>query len=375
MRKILERYLLREVVLAWLVVSAVLLMILLTRTFADFLGDAAAGKFPPKALFSLVVLFSVQYLTIVIPLSLFLAVLLALGRWYRDSEMAALVACGGGPRVLLRPILIFTAVLALLLTALTFELSPRLAQVAEDIQRNAQQDAAIGLVEPGRFRAVPGGRGVFYVEEVGKQEPGDKLPGDNAAFSKLFVHLNDGNGYNLITANSGRIVTTEDGGRALQLTGGQRYDGQSGGAEFTVTEFGRHRLRVVAPAKEVGEVKPFLQTTAQLLSRGDREAIAELHGRLAVPLSLFILVLLAIPFAQVPPRTGSLGRMLPALLLFFLYFSLIGLGKEWLLRGTIPLWAGLWWVHLGVLLIVAWRWGVYLGWQWPRKPPQREAVL
>ncbi len=361
MRQIIERYLLREVVMAWLVVSAVLLMILLTRTFADYLGEAAAGKFPPKALFSLVVLFSVQYLTIVIPLSLFLAILLALGRWYRDSEMAALVACGGGPGVLLRPIALFTFFLMLLLGVLSFELSPRLAQIADDIQRNAQQDAAVGLIEPGRFRAVPGGRGVFYVEGVG--EGG----GENAAFEQLFVHLNDGDGYNLITADSGRLVTTEDGARALQLSGGQRYDGQSGKADFSVTEFSRHRLRVVPPQAKSEEPKPIMQSTAALIARGDIEAKAELHGRLAIPLSLLILMLLAIPFAEVPPRSGRLGRLLPALLLFFLYFSLIGLGKEWLLREKIPMWAGLWWAHAGMLLIVVWSWGRYLGWRWPSK--------
>lgn len=369
MRQIVERYLLREVVLAWLVVSAVLLMILLTRTFADYLGEAAAGKFPPKALFSLVILFSVQYLTIVIPLSLFLAILLALGRWYRDSEMAALVACGGGPRVLLRPIALFTFFLMIILAVLTFELSPRLAQMASDIQRNAQQDAAVGLIEPGRFRSIPGGRGVFYVEGVGSGG------GENAAFESLFVHLNDADGYNLITAESGELVTTEDGARALQLNGGQRYDGQSGELDFSVTEFSRHRLRVVAPAVKDEEPKPIMQSTAALLARGDTASKAELHARLAIPLSLVILMLLAIPFAEVPPRSGRLGRMLPAMLLFFLYFSLIGLGKEWLLREKIPMWAGLWWAHLGMLLIVFWRWGRYLGWQWRSKAPEREALV
>ena len=74
-----------------------LLLILMTNQFAQVLGDAASNLLPKEAVFLVMGLTSVQYLTILIPIGLFLAIMLSLGRLYRDSEMAALMACGIGP--------------------------------------------------------------------------------------------------------------------------------------------------------------------------------------------------------------------------------------------------------------------------------------
>ena len=52
--------------------------------------------FPEQGIFAVMGFSSLQYLTILIPVGVFLAILLALARMYRDSEMAALMACGIG---------------------------------------------------------------------------------------------------------------------------------------------------------------------------------------------------------------------------------------------------------------------------------------
>ena len=75
----------------------ILLLILLTYQFARSLGDVAKGKLPKDAAMSVIGLSAMQYLTVLIPIGLFLAVMMALGRLYRDSEMAAMTACRAFP--------------------------------------------------------------------------------------------------------------------------------------------------------------------------------------------------------------------------------------------------------------------------------------
>jgi lipopolysaccharide export system permease protein len=43
-----------------------------------------------------------------------------------------------------------------------------------------------------------------------------------------------------------------------------------------------------------------------------------------------------------------------AVLIFFVYINLIIAGKVWIVRGTMPAWLGLWWVHVvvGALAVV-----------------------
>ena len=92
---LLNRYLLREVGQTWLAVTLVLLLILITNQFAAVLGDAAASQIPRDAIVRVMALTIVQYLTILVPLSFFLAIMLSLARLYHDSEMAAMMAWVG----------------------------------------------------------------------------------------------------------------------------------------------------------------------------------------------------------------------------------------------------------------------------------------
>ena len=104
MFRILDRYVFREIATTWFAVTMILLLILLTNQFARVLGDVAKGKLPKAAALDVIGLSAVQYLTILVPIGLFLAVMLALGRLYRDSEMAALMACRVGPGGIYRPL-------------------------------------------------------------------------------------------------------------------------------------------------------------------------------------------------------------------------------------------------------------------------------
>ncbi|HUD96518.1 MAG TPA: LptF/LptG family permease, partial [Woeseiaceae bacterium] len=112
MFRILDRYIFREIAQTWVSVTAVLLFILLTNQFARVLGDVAKDKLPKDAVFHLIGLTALQYLTILVPIGLFLSVLLGLGRLYRDSEMPAMMACRVGPSGVYRPLLWLLAPLA-----------------------------------------------------------------------------------------------------------------------------------------------------------------------------------------------------------------------------------------------------------------------
>ena len=53
--------------------------------------------------------------SVLIPVAVLIAIMLALGRFNRDSELTAIYACGVGNARILRPLLLFAALLAVLL--------------------------------------------------------------------------------------------------------------------------------------------------------------------------------------------------------------------------------------------------------------------
>ena len=166
MSGILSRYIVRETAQTWLVVTMVLLLVMVTNQFATVLGDAAANKLPKEAVLQVMGLTSVKLLTTLIPIGLFLSIMLSLGRLYRDSEMAAFMACGIGPTGLYRPLFLLGALLAALVAWLALVVSPLAVGEVERIAREATQRADLRMLEPGRFVSFGDDDAVMYAEGV-----------------------------------------------------------------------------------------------------------------------------------------------------------------------------------------------------------------
>ncbi len=91
---IIERYLFKELATTLAAVTSVLFLIFVSSWFARLLGQVAAGSIQSDVIFLLLSLKSVDAMMILLPLAFYLAVLLAFGRLYKDSEMTAMLACG-----------------------------------------------------------------------------------------------------------------------------------------------------------------------------------------------------------------------------------------------------------------------------------------
>ena len=166
MLRILDRYIFREIAATWLAVTVVLLMILLTNQFARVLGEVAKGKLPKGAALDVIGLSAVQYLTVLVPIGLFLSIMLALGRLYRDSEMPAMMACRVGPSGVYRPLIWLLLPLVFGVAWLAIDLGPRALQTVERIGAEARREADLASIEPGRFTVFGPSRAVVYGERV-----------------------------------------------------------------------------------------------------------------------------------------------------------------------------------------------------------------
>ena len=162
----LDRYLLREVTWTFVAVTGVLLVILLSNQFARVLGQAAQNDFPGGIVLALIGLTTLQQLTVLVPIGLFLGIVLALGRLYHESEMTAMTACGVGPLRIYKPIALLTLLVAALLAVLSYRVVPAAWQKSTELRVAAIRAAQFGALEAGRFRSFAGGDAVFYAERV-----------------------------------------------------------------------------------------------------------------------------------------------------------------------------------------------------------------
>lgn len=346
MLSVLDRYLLKEVIANWLAVMLVLWAIVVTNRLVRYLGEAAAGELAGSMILTLIGLKSVAYLATLVPLSLYLGVVLALGRLYRDSEMAALAACGVGYRRLYRPLLVLAGLVAGVLLLLTLLVVPRTAELAYRVEAEAEHRATIEAVSAGRFQEARGGRIVIYAREVAP---------DASHLRQVFVRNLQTDPPMLVTAARARPERDPDSGvRYLVLEDGQRYQGFPGDPVFRVLEFERHGIRMDQDARPEVRLKQDAVPTRELLTGGGPRALAELHWRIALPLAVVVLLILAVPLSRTSPRQGRYARLFLAILLFIIYYNLLGTARMWLEKGQLPGLIGLWWVHLLPLAATGW---------------------
>lgn len=337
MLRVIDRYLLKEVGLNWLAVTLVLWLIVVSNRLAGYLGEAAAGDLPANVIFTLLGLKSVDYLVVLLPLTLYLGVLLAFGRLYKDSEMAALGACGIGPAQLYRPLLGLALLVALLVGALALYVAPRTAALGYAVRARAEGATDLSVITAGRFHETGNGKMVFYAERVSP---------DREHLERLFVRAEQDGVPTLLTAERAHPARdAKTGDRFLVMEDGYRYQGFPGDPVFRILQFARHGVRLESSEVLNPRVKHNAISSAQLWGSQDRHDIAELQWRLSLPLAAVCLVLLAVPLSRSTPRAGRFGKLFSAILIFIVYYNLLGTAQVWVEKGTLAPLPGLWWVH------------------------------
>jgi len=344
MTRILDRYIFREVTQTWFAVTAVLLFILLTNQFARVLGDVAKDKLPTDAVFKVIGLTGLQYLTILVPIGLFLSIMLALGRLYADSEMPAMMACRVGPAGIYRPLAWLILPLVAAVAWLAIDVGPQALTEIERIGAEARRQADLASIEPGRFVSGNAEGVVVYAENV--VGPGQ--------VENVFLQSVDRDGtMEVVVAERGEQRDSDDPNvRFFVLHNGKRYSGVPGTARFTVMEFAEHGIPYRLPDVSAEETEPRTMRMRDLLRSTDLDGRAELQWRIGIPLSTLILAILAVPLSRSQPRQGRYGRIAIGLLVFIIYFNLLSAGKAWMEQGTVPPGVGIWWVH-GLMLSFA----------------------
>ncbi|GGW51850.1 LPS export ABC transporter permease LptF [Alishewanella tabrizica] len=344
---IIFRYLIGEVFRAQLAVFVILTTIIISQRFVKILADASEGEIPGQLVMSIVALKMPQLAVIILPLSAFLGILVAYGRVYADSEMTVLHATGVSEWYVTRLTLLLSIIMALLAGAVTLYLSPWATEREYQLLERAESDAGLFSFVPGRFQHTSNEKAVIFVQEVSRS--GGQL-------AKVFVAQSSGKegdlGHAIVYAEGGAVVEDpQTGAQVLQLKQGRRYAGDAQSPAYEVTEFGSYHMQIREQQAEQRRRKLSSLATPALLQENSAEAAAEWHWRIAIPLSIPILTLIAVPLARVNPRQGKFGRLLPALLLYLGYYALLIIARSAIEDGKIPPQWGMWWLHISGLTV------------------------
>ena len=345
---IIDRYLRREISVPFLAVCAVLVTIFLTFSLTRFLMDANAGLLHPAEVLQLTMLKSLISLDVLLPLSLYLAVLIGLGRLHSDSEVYAMRSSGISELRVLRPIISVAILLALLIGLFSLFVRPWAYGMSYEIRAQAEASTEVDRIRAARFYSfVDSGRTVF-IKFV--SENADSLEG-------VFIQTRKNGNLQVITSVSGHLdYFARPQHHQLVLRDASIYKRVSDGPDF-FAELGSFSIWIPAGEPRPVGYKAKTSSIFELQSSENLDDISELQWRLSTPLSALLLALLAIPMSRSRPRQGRFARMLGALMIYAVYFNLVDVGRTWVESGDS---AGIWWAPGLLALLVT---VLYLPWK------------
>ena len=225
---IVFKYLSRQILQTAAVVTSVLLFVVLTGRFVQYLAEAIAGEKAPDILLLLMLFRIPEFLLVIVPLAFFLAVILALGRMYGDNEMVVLMSAGYSQSRLLMNVMGIAALITALMAVLALYLAPMGLKESEQISLAQDELTEVDLIVAGQFQTFGGGERVTYAERILSASGGER------ELANVFVALTpagqaSGEPPRIILADSARPEIDEaTGARFMRLENVLQYDGTPG---------------------------------------------------------------------------------------------------------------------------------------------------
>ncbi|MCL2524146.1 MAG: LPS export ABC transporter permease LptF [Betaproteobacteria bacterium] len=338
---IFERAARREFAQAAAGISVALLAILISTQLIRLLKEAAGGRIAPEAVASLLGFAALNFMPVLLSLTLFVAILLSLSRTYRDSEMVIWFTSGQPLTAWMRPVLRFALPIVVAVALLSWFLSPWANLNRDEYKQKLSARSELSQISPGTFQEASEGRRILFVEAVAD---------DASAVGNVFVASMQEGKLGVVMSDTAHQRIAENGDRFVVLESGRRYEVEPGTAEFRVMEFETYQVRVEDGEAQPVDPSPKTMPITDLLFETSDKARGELVWRIGVPLSALVLALLAIPLGFVNPRAGRSANFLIAILIYAIYNNLLSVSQAWVAQGRLSFWVGLWVVHALMLV-------------------------
>jgi lipopolysaccharide export system permease protein len=342
---IISRYLVKEVVTTLVAVTLILLLIFLSNQLVRYLSYAAAGKIAASFVLQMLAFEIPNLLSLLLPLGLYLGIILAYGRLYADNELPVLNACGFGIGRLVYITSLLALVISLVVLVLTLWVNP---MIATQKAKGLTNDNLLGTVRPGRFQVMNNGHNVVYVEKISRNRQTAK----NIFIAEEPKSDSDNQSWVVVSAANAHQAYNPIGQKFIVTTDGYRYDGTPGDNDYKIIQFKKYAVRLPdAPVSSAHQDEEAMPTTVLWHHYQKPNAAAEIQWRVSMPITVFVLTLIAIPLSRVRPRQGRYANLLPAMLIYIVYVNLLFMARNWVEQKMISPWVGMWWVHVLLMLV------------------------
>ncbi|MBN2700828.1 MAG: LPS export ABC transporter permease LptF [Methylothermaceae bacterium] len=350
---VLDRYLVREILRPFAATCLLFILLFGSYSSARMLSDAVAGLLPMDVVWQLIALKILIALEVLFPIALYLSVVMGLGRLHADSEMVAMAACGYGEGRVAWTTFRLGLIVAAVVACFAILIRPWAYTQSYRIENRAEAEFDVNKLEAGRFHASQSAGYVLFAEEVDRAE---------GRLRRVFFSQDQADDkVQVVYADSLTQGEREQGATPLIFQNGYAYEVDPSGSSDMTLRF-RHLTLFLDGAPEPLGYRSKAAPTTQLWGADDPKDIAELQWRILRPVSAILLALLAVPLSRTAPRRSRYIKTILAIVLFAVYYNLIGMAKTWVKEGVVGPVPGAWWPDALLLMcVLVWYWPLITG--------------
>ena len=306
---------------------------------------------PFQELIPLISFNMIRDVTLILTLSLFLAIILSISQLYKNSEAIVMNSMGLSDKhfvVFIQPTVLLTFIIITFLTIYAVPWAKQQKNILEEETKNASE---FSFITKGEFEEFKQGDIVFYASEsktldtVGEQN-----------MEEIFIYsFNEKKPMIVLASEARKYIDPRTNSTYLRLKDGIQYQGITSDENISILNFDLYDMEIVS-----GELQKSLaiytkiegKKTLDLIKEGGRYANAELQWRLSQPITVLILSVIGVFLGKASPRGGKGVNLLIGIIVFMLYNNGLLVAKSAIELGQINLLTGFLGVHLLVLMLL-----------------------
>ena len=333
-RNILFRSLNIEVFKSTLGILAILFMLVVGSRLIGYFEQSAEGLIDPNIIYKVVALRFPDFVTLLIPLSFFLGLVITISRLYSDREIYGYISGGLSPIDLIRYLIPQSLLFFLITLVLSIYVAPYTKELSKEIISVDTIQEKLASIKPKELILFDDDGSFIYIEDK-----------ENSSFDKVIVFDGSDDKSSLVRASRLKYFETESS-IELNFENGSMYQNIFNKDSSVITQFSE--LKIPA-GKEVTILKGL--SFSKLFDFSLKSSKSQMQWNISVPLTIFIFLLLAVSLSKVQPRQGRLSVVLPSIFIYILYLSLLILARDSSKDDIVISSDYIWFVHLFFLIL------------------------
>ena len=325
-KNILSKSLNMEVFRSSIGVLLIFFLLVVGSRIVGYFEQAAEGNIDPGIILSVIALRFPDFITLLIPLSFFLGLLITIGRLNSEGEIHGYFSAGLSKFNLIKFLLPQAFIYFFITLVLSLYIAPYTKNLSKDLLVIDSFEEQIDAIQSDEIVSLDDG-GFLYVQTV-----------DEGLIEGVkFFQVDEDNSFIVI---SDELLTTEkDKTIELNLKNGSFYGGLFSESSKIISNFNNFNFEIDKNMSQSNDL-----SLTKLFDYSSASDQATFQWNISIPITILILLLYGIYISSSKPREGKFSFMLPGMLIYVSYLSLLILGREFISDNPGSIF-NLWFIH------------------------------